>query len=102
MRDYDMPLPSPANATRLTGSISETMVSTVRCVLYAIIPDAASVDVITVKNTATIGAGTAVSISAPGLPQTGKQFGPYGILCDKGLSITLAGADTVTVIWAPI
>lgn len=97
-----MPLPMPGNATRLTGALAETMVSTVRCVLYAIIPDAASVGIITAKDTAATGAGTAVSISAAALPQTGKQFGPYGIRCDSGLSITLAGADTVTVIWTPI
>ena len=60
-----MPLPSPANATRLTGVISETMISAVRCVLHAIIPDAASVDVITAKDTATVGAGSVTVIWAP-------------------------------------
>jgi hypothetical protein len=39
---------------------------------------------------------------AIGLTQAGKQFGPYGIRLDAGLSITLAGADTVTVVWAPL
>lgn len=97
-----MPLPSPANITRLTGALSETMVSTVRSILYAIIPDATSIGVITATDTAATGAGTVVSICAAGVTQSGKQFGPYGIRLDSGLSITLAGADTVTVIWEPL
>lgn len=92
----------PSNATRLTGILTETMISTVPCVLYAIVLDAASTGLITVKNTAEVGAGTAISISATALPQTGKQFGPNGIRCNSGLSITLAAADTVTVIWEPL
>lgn len=60
------------------------------------------VGLITAKDTAATGSGSAVSISAIGLTQDGKQFGPCGIRLDKGLSITLAGADTVTVVWAPL
>ena len=93
---------TPSNVTRLTGALAETMVSTVRCVLYAIIPDAASAGIITAKDTAATGSGSAVSICAAALPQTGKQFGPCGIRLDAGLSITLAGADTVTVVWSPL
>ena len=93
---------TPSNVTRLTGALAETMVSTVRSVLYAIIPDATSVGLITAKDTAATGSGSAVSICAAALPQTGKQFGPCGIRLDAGLSITLAGADTVTVVWAPL
>ena len=93
---------TPSNVTRLTGALAETMVSTVRCVLYAIIPDATSVGLITAKDTAATGSGSAVSICAAALPQTGKQFGPCGIRLDAGLSITLAGADTVTVVWSPL
>ena len=93
---------TPSNVTRLTGALAETMVSTVRCVLYAIIPDATSVGLITAKDTAATGSGSPVSISAIGLTQAGKQFGPCGIRLDKGLSITLAGADTVTVVWSPL
>lgn len=52
---------------------------------------------------AAIGGGsTAVSTSAIGLTQQGKFFGPFGVLCLNGITVTLAGADTITLVWTPI
>lgn len=76
-----MPLPFPANNTRLTGPLTETLVSSVKSCLCAIIPDATTVGLITVRDAAAIGGGsTAVSTSAIGLTQQGKQFGPDGVI----------------------
>ncbi len=98
-----MPLPFPANNTRLTGPLNETMVSTVKSSLQAIIPDATTIGTIVIRDAAAIsGESTPVSSSAINLTQQGKQFGPNGVMCLNGISIVLSAADTVTVVWAPV
>ena len=98
-----MPLPAAANNTRLTGPLTETLVSSVKSNLQAILPDATTAGVITIKDDNAIGGGsTAVSTSAAGLTQQGKFFGPFGVLCLNGITVTLAGADTITLVWTPI
>ena len=98
-----MPLPAAANNTRLTGPLTETLVSSVKSNLQAILPDATTVGLITIQDANAIGGGsTAVSKSAIGLTQQGKFFGPFGVLCLNGITVTLAGADTITLVWTPI
>ena len=93
---------SPASYTRLTGPLAETLVTSKRCALLAILPDAATAGIVTTRDgQAADGTGVVTSASAVGLPQAGKVFGPFGIQ-QGGLTVTVPGADVITVVWMPL
>ena len=93
----------PANTTRLTGTTAETVVNPGRCAILAIVPDSTTTGTVTVRDSATAVGSAPDSVSAIGLTQQGKQFGPYGVICDAGLTVQLSAAgDAVMVIWVPI
>ena len=91
-----------ANSYRHTGTASETVISTVPSFLLAIIPDATATGTVTMRSAATASGSTAMSISAIGLTQQGKQFGPFGVVYGAGITIqnSVAG-DACVVVWMP-
>jgi hypothetical protein len=91
-----------ANYTYISaGAVTEAVVSGAPCILIAIIPDATTLGTVTLRDTPTAAAGTAMSISAIGLTQPGKYFG-NGIKMNNGLTVQLSNAgDKVGVVWAP-
>lgn len=93
-----------ANATRTVGDTNENMIFTGPGVLYGIFPELVTTGTITVRDTATAAAGTALHICAIGLPQAGKVFGDArGIRFQKGCSIQLSAASDLSLIkWLPL
>jgi hypothetical protein len=90
-----------ANLYRHTGTATETVISTVPCIVYGITPEATTTGTITLRNSKTAAATTAVHIAAIGLTQQGKDFGAAGVFFSDGLTVqnSVAG-DASAIIWA--
>ena len=94
---------APSNGTRVTGSTSETLIYSGRCILLALLPNNTTTGTITVRDGgAADGTGATKHVAAIGITQNDLQFGPYGIVMGSGLTVqnSVAG-DAVTVVWMP-
>lgn len=90
-----------ANLYRHTGTATETVISTVPCIVYGIIPEATTTGTITLRDSATAAGSAAKHIAAIGLTQAGKEFGAAGVFFANGLTVqnSVAG-DASAIIWA--
>lgn len=91
------------NITRISNDTDETVISTERCRLIALIPEnATTAGTITVRDAAEIGGSNIKHICAIGLTQVGKSFSQRGVKMSNGLTVQLSdNTDDVAVIWAP-
>lgn len=90
---------SPASATRHTNTTDETQIATGNCILFGIYPTTTTTGTVSLA-AGVVGASTAFHVSAIGLTQAGKTFGPFGIKVAGGLTIDMTQiADDVLVVW---
>lgn len=93
-----------ANITRLAGNTNEQVISNKRCRLYGIYPELTTTGTITVRNQATAagGSGNIKHVTAIGLLQAGKTFGP-GAVFENGLTVQLSvSTDLSAIVWEPM
>lgn len=92
------------NITRHTGTTDETVISSERCRVIAIIPEAQTAGTVTIRDdSAANGDAAAIKhIAAIGLTQAGKTFSQRGARFSTGLTVELSdGSDVVAIVWAP-
>lgn len=93
-----------SNAYRHTGTTDETVISTDRSRVIAIVPEGTTAGTVTLRNdNAANGDADAIKhIAAASLPQSGKQFSQRGVKFDTGITVQLSNAaDVVLIVWAP-
>lgn len=98
------PAASVAKFTRTTGDTAENIVYDGACILYGVYPELTTTGTITIRNNRTAAGGTPalMHICAIGLLQSGKTFGPLGMLFPTGLTVQLSVAsDLSAVVWYP-
>jgi hypothetical protein len=80
-----------------TGAVTtEQVVSDKRCRVWGLRPDLTTTGTITLRNSATAAGSAAVSVSAIGLTQAGKDFD--GMVFPAGLTIHLSVATDLSVL----
>lgn len=91
------------NGTRLTAVTTDQVIYAGRCKLYGIYPELTTTGTITVGDHATTAATNIKHVCAIGLLQSGKDFGPDGILMQAGIVVDLSVAtDLALIVWEPI
>jgi len=91
-----------SNLYRHTGTTDETVISTDRSRVIAILPEDTTAGTVTLRDSNTADDSDPVHIAAAGLPQTGKMFSQRGVKFATGLTVQLSDdTDVVLIVWAP-
>jgi len=93
---------SYANKTRSAAVNTDQVIFAGRCVLYGLYPELTTTGTITITDHASATGTGDIHVTAIGLLQAGKTFGPKGVIMQKGIVIKQSvGSDQNLVVWEP-